>query len=125
MVADLTFDPKTLRVERGGQRIELAPIPLRILSTLMLLPAWCAVRISNARSGPTTPDGDALRAHIHALRSAIDRGAEALLHTVRESDTNWPAPMSASLRKLRRRHPGGVRRHGQPDSRHCDIPRVA
>ena len=86
MVADLTFDPKTLRVERGGQRIELAPIPLRILSTLMRYSPGVVRREDLEREiwADNPPDSDALRAHIHALRSAIDRGAEApLLHTVR------------------------------------------
>ena len=86
MVADLTFDPKTLRVERAGQRIELAPIPLRILSTLMRYSPGVVRREDLEREiwADNPPDSDALRAHIHALRSAIDRGAEApLLHTVR------------------------------------------
>ena len=86
MVADLTFDPKTLRVERGGQRIELAPIPLRILSTLMRYSPGVVRREDLEREiwADNPPDSDALRAHIHALRSAIDRGAVApLLQTVR------------------------------------------
>ncbi|HPE80804.1 MAG: response regulator transcription factor [Sedimenticolaceae bacterium] len=86
MVADLTFDPKTLRVERAGQRIELAPIPLRILSTLMRYSPGVVRREDLEREiwADNPPDSDALRAHIHALRSAIDRGAVApLLHTVR------------------------------------------
>ena len=86
MVADLTFDPKTLRVERAGQRIELAPIPLRILSTLMRYSPGVVRREDLEREiwADNPPDSDALRAHIHALRSAIDRGAVApLLQTVR------------------------------------------
>ncbi len=35
-VADLRFDPEQLRVERTGRRIELAPIPMRLLTLLML-----------------------------------------------------------------------------------------
>ena len=85
MVADLTFDPKTLRVERAGQRIELAPIPLRILSTLMRYSPGVVRREDLEREiwADNPPDSDALRAHIHALRSAIDRGAVTpLLQTV-------------------------------------------
>lgn len=85
-VGDLTFDPDRLRVERGGRRLELAPIPLRILQLLMQR-APAVVRreeIAQAIWGDDPPDSDALRAHVHALRSAVDRDAETpLVHTVR------------------------------------------
>jgi len=85
-VADLSLDPQSLRIERGGRRIELAPIPLRILEVLMRRSPGVVPRAELERAvwGDDPPDSDALRAHIHALRSAIDRGAaEALIHTVR------------------------------------------
>jgi DNA-binding response OmpR family regulator len=85
-VADLRFDPDSLRVERGGRRIELAPIPLRILGLLLRRSPGVVRREEIEREiwADDPPDSDALRAHIHALRSAVDRGAaEALIHTVR------------------------------------------
>lgn len=85
-VADLVFDPQSLRLERGGRRIALAPIPLRILEVLLRRSPAVVRReeIEHAIWADDPPDSDALRAHIHALRSAIDRGETvALLRTVR------------------------------------------
>lgn len=85
-VADLRFDPETLRVERAGRRIELAPIPLKILALLMRRSPGVVPRREIEREiwGDDPPDSDTLRAHLHALRSAIDRGAHSpLLHTIR------------------------------------------
>jgi DNA-binding response OmpR family regulator len=85
-LADLSFDPDSLRVERGGRRIELAPIPLRILGLLLRRAPAVVPREEIEREiwGDDPPDSDALRAHIHAVRSAIDRGAEVpLVHTLR------------------------------------------
>ena len=85
-VADLLFDPKSLRVQRDERRIELAPIPLRILGLLMRRSPNVVRREEIEREiwADHPPDSDALRAHIHALRSAIDRGAdEPLIHTLR------------------------------------------
>jgi DNA-binding response OmpR family regulator len=74
-VADLSFDTGTLKVRRGARDIELPPIPMRILERDDLEALiW----------GDTPPDSDALRAHMHVLRSAIDHPGEApLLQTVR------------------------------------------
>lgn len=85
-VADLSFDAASLRVERAGRRIELAPIPLRILGMLMRRSPGVVRReeIEHEIWADDPPDSDALRAHIHALRAAIDRGSsESLIHTVR------------------------------------------
>ena len=86
LVADLRFDPDTLRVERAGRRIELAPIPLKILALLMRRSPGVVPRGEIEREvwGDDPPDSDTLRAHLHALRSAIDRNFNStLLHTVR------------------------------------------
>jgi DNA-binding response OmpR family regulator len=85
-VADLSFDPDRMRVERAGRRIELPPIPLRILALLIRRSPGVVRRQELEREvwGDDPPDSDALRAHMHALRSAIDRDAKMpLLHTVR------------------------------------------
>jgi len=86
VVADLQFDPDTLRVERNGQRIELAPIPLKILALLMRRSPGVVRRTEIEREiwGDDLPDSDTLRAHMHALRTAIDRHFKPpLLHTIR------------------------------------------
>jgi len=86
IVGDLQFDPDTLRVERGGRRIELAPIPLKILALLMRRSPGVVRRVEIEREiwGDDPPDSDTLRAHLHALRTAIDRNFKpALLHTIR------------------------------------------
>jgi DNA-binding response OmpR family regulator len=95
MVRDLTFDPNRLRVERAGRRIELAPIPLQILELLMRRSPEVVRREELVREiwGDNPPDSDALRAHIHALRTAIDRGAAMpLVHTVRGIGYQLAAP---------------------------------
>ncbi len=94
-VEDLTYDADRLRVERGGRRIELAPIPLRILALLMRRSPGVVRRDELEREvwGDDPPDSDALRAHMHALRSAIDRGAVVpLVHTVRSIGYQLAAP---------------------------------
>ncbi len=86
IVGDLQFDPQTLRVERAGRRIELAPIPLKILALLMRRSPGVVRRTEIEREiwGDDPPDSDTLRAHLHALRTAIDRDFKpALLHTIR------------------------------------------
>ncbi|MBK1730717.1 response regulator transcription factor [Thiococcus pfennigii] len=94
-VADLALDPETLRVERGGRRIELAPIPLRILEVLMRRSPAVVRRAELERAvwGDDPPDSDALRTHIHILRGAIDREAdEPLVQTVRGIGYRLVAP---------------------------------
>lgn len=85
-VADLEFDPGTLRITRGGRRIELPPIPVKILALLMQRSPEVVSRevIERQIWGDSLPDSDTLRAHVHILRAAIDRGFEVpLVHTVR------------------------------------------
>jgi DNA-binding response OmpR family regulator len=85
-VADLTYDPNTLQLERGGRRIELPPIPLKILEVLMRKSPQVVKREELERLiwGEAPPDSDALRTHMHVLRSAIDpKGERPLLRTAR------------------------------------------
>jgi DNA-binding response OmpR family regulator len=85
-VEDLSFDLDRLRVERAGRRIDLGPIPLRILELLMRRSPAVVRREEMERAiwGNDPPDSDALRAHIHALRSAVDRESSVpLVHTLR------------------------------------------
>jgi DNA-binding response OmpR family regulator len=85
-VADLVLDTGTWRVTRAGQVLELPPIPLKLLELLMQHTPQVVSRAEMERAiwGDTPPDSDALRAHLHFLRSAIDKPfAKSLLHTVR------------------------------------------
>ena len=85
-VEDLLFDPQTLRVSRNGQRIELPPIPIKILTLLMQKSPGVVSRevIERTIWGDSLPDSDTLRAHMHVLRTAIDRNYDMpLVHTVR------------------------------------------
>lgn len=94
-VADLTFDPDTLRVDRAGRRIELSPIPLRILEVLLRASPRVVPRAELERAiwGDSPPDSDALRAHVHVLRSAIDTATELpLVHTMRGIGYQLAAP---------------------------------
>jgi DNA-binding response OmpR family regulator len=84
-VADLIFDPATLRVERAGKVISLPPIPLKILTVLIQQSPRVVPRRDIERRiwGNMRPDSDALRAHMSVLRSAIDRPFnKKLLRTV-------------------------------------------
>ena len=84
-VGDLLLDERTRQVSRQGRRIALAPLDYQLLRLLMraspaVLPRE---RLEALLWGDDPPDSDALRAHIHRLRLAIDRPFDVpLLHTV-------------------------------------------
>ncbi|MBI3937028.1 MAG: response regulator transcription factor [Betaproteobacteria bacterium] len=85
-VGDLEFSLDTLRVKRGTRTIELPAVPLKILELLMKRSPNVVWRreIEETVWGDSPPDSDALRVHIHTLRSAIDPpGVPALLRTIR------------------------------------------
>jgi len=85
-VADLELDVGTRRLTRAGRGIELAPIPMRLLEVLMRRAPKVLSRAELERTawGDEPPDSDALRAHMHLLRQAIDKPfPKPLLHTVR------------------------------------------
>ena len=84
-VGDLTLEPATRQVSRAGQPIELPPIPMRILTLLMRESPRVVARAAIERAvwDDHPPDSDALKAHMHLLRLAIDRPfAEPLLRTI-------------------------------------------
>ncbi|MEN6586480.1 MAG: response regulator transcription factor [Sulfuricella sp.] len=85
-VGDMTFDPGTLKVTRGERNIDLPPIPLKIVEILMRNSPRVMSREELERHiwGDSPPDSDALRAHLHILRNAIDKQADKpLLKTLR------------------------------------------
>ncbi|MDT8408199.1 MAG: response regulator transcription factor [Wenzhouxiangellaceae bacterium] len=84
-IGDLVFDPRTMRVERDGQRLNLSPTSIRILRILMRESPRLVSReqIENELWGDMLPDSDTLRSHMYNLRKSIDRPFPTkLLHTV-------------------------------------------
>lgn len=85
-VDNLEFDPALIMVRRGGRNINLPPIPLKILETLMRASPQAVRRetLERAAWGDTPPDSDALRTHMHTLRTAVDSPGETpLIHNLR------------------------------------------
>ena len=84
-IGGLKFDTHTLSAERDGIPIKLNPSTRRILSLLMQNTHRVVTREELERLlwGDDPPERDVLRAHMHALRNAIDKGfAQRLLHTL-------------------------------------------
>jgi DNA-binding response OmpR family regulator len=85
-VADLQFNPVTLKVKRAGDDIELPPIPLKILELLLRQSPKVVTRREIERHiwGDDLPETDSLRAHLHTLRTLIDKPfPQHLMQTVR------------------------------------------
>jgi DNA-binding response OmpR family regulator len=98
-VGELTYDPATRRVRRAGHTITLPPIPLKLLVLLMRESPKVVSRQAMERElwGDSPPDSDALRAHIHILRNAIDKPfAYPLLTTVHGVGYRLAAPDALS-----------------------------
>jgi len=94
-VADLIFDTAAVRVTRAGRDIALPPIPLRMLDALMRATPRVLGREEMERAvwGNTPPDSDALRSHMHLLRTAIDKPfGRPLLRTLRGIGWQIAAP---------------------------------
>ncbi|MBV2134377.1 response regulator transcription factor [Pseudomonas sp. MAP12] len=84
-VADLAYDLDTLEVSRGGRRLKLNPLGLKLLALLMQKSPHVLRReaLEEALWGDNCPDSDSLRSHIHQLRQVIDKPfPRPLLHTV-------------------------------------------
>lgn len=84
-VGDLRFDLNTLEADRAGVAIKLNPTTRRILTVLMQNANRVVTRAELERElwGDRAPEGDFLRAHMHALRTAIDKNfPDKLLHTI-------------------------------------------
>lgn len=94
-VADLTYDVGTYRVTRGDQTIDLPPIPLKLLELLMRASPKVVTRqqMESAVWADHPPDSDALKAHLHVLRDAIDKHFDThLLRTIRGVGYQIAAP---------------------------------
>ncbi len=84
-VGDLRLDTGTLQVTRGGKDINLPPIGLKLLTTLMRESPRVVTRQQLEREvwGDVLPDSDTLRSHLYSLRKAIDKPFQKpLLHTL-------------------------------------------
>lgn len=85
-VADLAFNTATLKVSRAAHEIDLPPIQLKILELLMRQSPRVVSRREIERHiwGDDLPETDSLRAHLHTLRTLIDKPfTQQLLQTVR------------------------------------------
>lgn len=94
-VADLMFDLDTYAVQRAGRPVTLPALSLKILELLMKRAPGVVWRrdIEQTVWGDSPPDSDALRVHMHTLRSAIDPpGLPPLLHTLRGVGYQLKAP---------------------------------
>lgn len=84
-VGDLTLDQEGRMLYRGDTRLELPPIPHKILELLMERSPQVVGReeLEQLIWNNTRPDSDALRAHMHVLRTLIDKPFDKqLLHTI-------------------------------------------
>ncbi|HMM46732.1 MAG TPA: response regulator transcription factor [Thiobacillaceae bacterium] len=94
-VGELEYDLALLRARRGERIISLPPIPLKLLETLMRAAPRVVRRgeLERAVWGDAPPDSDALRSHMHVLRSAVDAAGEpAMVHTLRGIGYRLAAP---------------------------------
>jgi DNA-binding response OmpR family regulator len=97
-VADLTYDMETYRVTRGDRAIDLPPISLKLLELLMRASPKVVSReeLESTVWGDQPPDSDALKAHLHVMRNAIDKSFERpLLRTVRGVGYQLADPQAA------------------------------
>jgi len=84
-VADLECDPGTAEVRRAGRTLTLTRAERRLLELLLRRSPRLVTRAELERAlwGDDAPDGDVLRAHLHNLRSAVDKPFPVkLIHTV-------------------------------------------
>jgi DNA-binding response OmpR family regulator len=98
-VADLRFDPQTLTATRDGQPVKLNPTTRRILTLLMQQTHRVVSReeLEQHLWGDQKPGPDVLRAHVHALRNAVDKDhATKLVHTIHGTGYRLSLPLDAS-----------------------------
>ena len=85
VVADLVFDLDAVEARRGSDVLNLTPAMRKLLELLMRETHRVVAREELERRlwGDAPPEGDVLRAHMYALRVAIDKPyPRKLLHTV-------------------------------------------
>jgi DNA-binding response OmpR family regulator len=72
---DLSLDTGARLLTRAGQRIDLPPIPYRLIAALMRAYPRAVSRrdLEVELWGDEPPGSDALRTHVHTLRQAVDK----------------------------------------------------
>jgi DNA-binding response OmpR family regulator len=86
VVADLVYNPTTVSFKRGDVNLSLKPVPRKILVLLMQNANRVVSRREIEREiwNDDPPDSEALRSHIYAIRSEINKHSSVnLLHTIR------------------------------------------
>ncbi len=86
VVGDLTYSPATMTLKRGDTNLYLKPVPRKILVLLMKNSTRVVTRqeIEHEIWNDFPPDSEALRSHIYAIRSEINKnGSNNLLQTIR------------------------------------------
>ena len=86
VVADLVYNPDTMRFKRGEDSLTLMPIPCKILVLLIQNANRVVTRrvIEREIWNDEPPDSEVLRSHIYAIRHEINKHSSInLLHTIR------------------------------------------
>ena len=86
VVADLVYNPDTMRFKRGDVSLTLMPVPHKILVLLLRNANRVVTRRDIEREiwNDEPPDSEVLRSHIYAIRSEINKHSSIkLLHTIR------------------------------------------
>jgi DNA-binding response OmpR family regulator len=86
VVADLVYNPETMKFKRGDVNLVLKPVPRKILVMLMQKANRVVTRqeIEQEIWQDNPPDSEVLRSHIYAIRSEINKNSSInLLHTIR------------------------------------------
>jgi len=87
-IGDLVVDTATLKVQRGGKKLSITPIGMKILTVLMRASPAVVSRRDMERKvwGDIMPDSDTLRSHLYNLRKVIDKPFDKqLVHTIQGS----------------------------------------
>lgn len=106
-VGNMTLDPETVRVTRGGKELHVTPTGMKLLAILMRESPRVVSRRDIEREvwGDALPDSDTLRSLIYNLRQAIDRLFDRpLLHTMqcsgyRIADLGAALPLDETILK--------------------------
>ena len=80
-VGELSIDTETRRAKRGAVELRLTPTGMRLLELLLRRSPAVVSRGEMERViwGGDLPESDALRVHLHALRTAVDGSFERKL----------------------------------------------
>ncbi|MCP4333285.1 MAG: response regulator transcription factor [Gammaproteobacteria bacterium] len=86
VVADLVYNPATMRFKRGDVDLSLMPVPRKVLVLLIQNANRVVTRREIEREiwNDEPPDSEALRSHIYAIRNEINKHSSInILHTIR------------------------------------------